>query len=420
MGEFKKTEKQCEAVKLFANDNNRHVLLFGGSRSGKTFITIRTLIIRACKCKSRHIIFRLRNNAVKRSVFMNTLPEVMRICFPDLTYDENKSELFITLPNGSEIWCAGLDNKERVEKVLGNEYSTIYYNECSEIPFDSVTVSMTRLAEKTVLKNRFYYDCNPPSKSHWSYKLFIEKQNPESGAPIFNPDTYASMLMNPTDNAENISDGYIEEILSNLSEREKDRFLSGKWLDDAEGALFKRHMIEKNRGNGDKPDLLRIVIGVDPAVTSNENSDLTGIVVVGVDKLNHFYVLDDRSLKASPNEWAKVVVSVYNEYQADRVIAEVNQGGDLVEMTIRNISHSISYKAVRATRGKVVRAEPIAALYEQNRVHHLLPLVELEDEMCSWVPDRTVKSPDRVDALVWALTELSGKRYNSSPMILAR
>ena len=416
---FKKTAKQDEACSLFSDINNRHILLFGGSRSGKTFITVRTIVIRACKCKSRHIIFRLRNNAVKRSIFMNTLPEVMRICFPMLDYEINRSELFITLPNGSEIWCAGLDNKERVEKVLGNEYSSIYYNECSEIPYDSVLVSMTRLAEKTELINRFYYDCNPPSKAHWSYKLFIERKQPLTGVPVANPERYASMLMNPTDNKENIAEGYIDDILGGLTERERKRFLSGEWLDDAEGALWQRSMIEKNRGDG-VPDLLRIVIGVDPAVTAKENSDLTGIIVVGVDKLNHLYVLDDKSIKASPNEWAKTVVRAYNEYQADRVVAEVNQGGDLVEMTLRNVSHSVSYKAVRATRGKVVRAEPVVALYERNMVHHPFPLTALEDEMCSWVPDATVKSPDRVDALVWAITELMGTRFNSSPMIIAR
>ena len=156
----------------------------------------------------------------------------------------------------------------------------------------------------------------------------------------------------------------------------------------------------------DLQKLQRIVIGVDPAVTNNANSDTTGIIVAAKGLDGFGYILDDLSMKGSPNEWAKEVVRAYHYYKADRIVAEVNQGGDLVQQVIRSIDPYVSYKAVRASKGKVTRAEPIAALYEQKRIYHVKPLEKLEDEMCNWSPAFSSTSPDRVDALVWALTEL--------------
>jgi predicted phage terminase large subunit-like protein len=150
----------------------------------------------------------------------------------------------------------------------------------------------------------------------------------------------------------------------------------------------------------------RIVIGVDPAISSHEDSDLTGIIVAGVGIDRNAYVLADLSCKLSPDGWARRVVTAYRDYEADRIVAERNQGGDLVESVIRTADPNVSFKAVHATRGKAIRAEPIAALYEQGRVFHVEPLQELEDEMVNWSPAHSTKSPDRLDALVWAMHEL--------------
>ncbi|HCI49123.1 MAG: hypothetical protein A2621_02115 [Alphaproteobacteria bacterium RIFCSPHIGHO2_01_FULL_41_14] len=151
----------------------------------------------------------------------------------------------------------------------------------------------------------------------------------------------------------------------------------------------------------------RVVIGVDPAVTHHENSDETGIIVAGLGRDNNFYVLEDLSGRYRPTEWAERVAMAYEEYGADRVVAEVNQGGDLVEATLRMVDPRLSYKGVRATRGKLVRAEPIAALYEKKRVFHRQCFQKLEDQMCRFTGVREESSPDRLDALVWALTELA-------------
>lgn len=152
----------------------------------------------------------------------------------------------------------------------------------------------------------------------------------------------------------------------------------------------------------------RIVIGVDPAVTSGEHSDETGIIIAAKGVDDFFYVLEDLSCRLTPDGWAKRIVNAYHDFGCDRIIAEVNNGGDLVEKVIRTVDPNVSYKAVHASRGKRVRAEPISALYEQSKVFHVKPFPELEDQMCNFVPDDYAGSPDRVDALVWALTELVG------------
>ena len=151
----------------------------------------------------------------------------------------------------------------------------------------------------------------------------------------------------------------------------------------------------------------RIVIGVDPAVTHQSTSDETGIIVAGLGVDDHYYVLEDLSGRLRPLEWAARVVAAYHKYKAERVVAEVNQGGDLVESTLRVMDPRISFKGVRASKGKVVRAEPVAALYEQGRVFHRHCFLQLEKQMCAFTGDpKAGGSPDRLDALVWALSEL--------------
>jgi phage terminase large subunit-like protein len=176
---------------------------------------------------------------------------------------------------------------------------------------------------------------------------------------------------------------------------------------DQPGALWTRDIIHKNRRHkDDRPPMKRIVVAVDPATTSNRGSDETGIVVAGLGDDGHGYVLGDYSGKYTPAEWASVTVSLYYKYQADRVIAEVNQGGDMVEHTLRTFDPGIAYKAVHASRGKIARAEPVAALDQRGMIHHAGFFSALEDQMCRFDPLDGGKSPDRVDARTWAFTEL--------------
>lgn len=190
--------------------------------------------------------------------------------------------------------------------------------------------------------------------------------------------------------------------------------LGGELLEDNPNALFQRKWIDKFRISMDdyKKHVtpLRAGVGVDPSVTAKEESDLCGIVggsiARGLDGNMHLYVLDDRSLIATPRGWAQQAVSLYHRLEADRIIAEINNGGDLVEAIIRTVDPGIPYRGVHATRGKIIRAEPVSTLYEQGRIHHIGSLAKLEDEMCDYDPLNSSKSPDRMDALVWLVYEL--------------
>jgi phage terminase large subunit-like protein len=200
--------------------------------------------------------------------------------------------------------------------------------------------------------------------------------------------------------------------------------LDGEVLDDNPGALWKRGRIEELRvgrpGMPDKaPQMRRIVVAIDPAVSANENSDETGIVCVGLGIDGHVYVLEDASLEqATPDQWGKQAVAVYQRHKANVIVGEVNNGGDLVEANVRSAAKSlktaVAFSQVRASRGKAVRAEPVSGLYEQGRAHHVGVLPKLEDQMCSWDPAYSTKSPDRMDALVWGVSEFL-EQMNSEP-----
>lgn len=413
-GIFKPTPAQQLAIDLLGGEA-LHTLLYGGSRSGKTFIIIWAIVARALKEPgSRHCILRKYFAMVNKSIINDTFPKVMQLCFPQVPYSMNKSLYFARFPNESEIWFGGYDGGD---KILGNEYATMYFNEVSEFTYDMLETAYSRNAQRcSNIRNHFFYDENPVGKTHWSYKLFVEGVNPADNTKLRNPENYCSMRLNPMDNLANLSDTYIAQLQS-LSAKKRARFLDGEWQDDSENALWKRTtMINPYRVHGINPaELDRIVVAIDPAVTSTKTSDESGIVVVGIKKGkrgadNHFYVLEDSSMKGTPTEWASQACELFWFYEADRIIAEVNNGGDLVESVIRNVDSKVAYKSVRATRGKILRAEPVAELYERGLVHHVGEHIQLEDQMCNYTGSQDEDSPDRLDALVWALTELSEAR----------
>jgi predicted phage terminase large subunit-like protein len=215
------------------------------------------------------------------------------------------------------------------------------------------------------------------------------------------------------DNRPNLAPAFLAQIVRKYEGTRLGRQeLDAELLDDTPGALWTRAVIERDRvGHGKSlPELTRIVVAIDPAATSGEEADETAIIVAARDRSGHGYVLADLSGRHPPTEWARIAVRAYCHHDADRIIAEVNNGGEMVEATIRMIDPDVAYKAVRASRGKVTRAEPVAALYEQGRVHHLGAFPALEDQMCAFTSDfdrnAAGYSPDRVDALVWAMTEL--------------
>jgi phage terminase large subunit-like protein len=220
------------------------------------------------------------------------------------------------------------------------------------------------------------------------------------------PDKYIVTTGSSYDNKDNID-------LEALSQYEGTRLgrqeLYAEVLEEAAGALWTVEMIDKCQAYPEDVDmdaLQRIVVAVDPAVTANEESDMTGIVVAGIDVNGHGVVIEDATEQLSPSGWAKKVVDLYHKYGADRIVAERNQGGEMVRHTIETEDNTVPIRLVHASRGKFARAEPVSALYEQGRVKHLPGLDELEQQMVTWEPLGSMGSPDRLDALVWAMTDL--------------
>lgn len=408
------TRAQNKAMDVLISDAT-HCAVYGGSRSGKTFLLVRAVIIRSLKCKSRHVIFRFRFNSAKQAIVLETMPQVLDQCFPGLrdNIKLDKTDWFYTFPNGSEIWIGGLDDNERVEKILGKEYATIYFNECSNIPYHSVTTAHSRLAQKTEsLRLKCYYDFNPPSKQHWTYRVFYEKRDPFSRSPLKHQNDYGFYIMNPMDNKENLDPKYIE-ILEAMPTRKRNRFLFGLFADDADGLLWTDTTLDSTRvlNEDDTPEMLRIVVAVDPSgCTGPEDlrSDEIGITVCGLGTDGHGYLIDDLSGRYGPAQWGQIVRDAYERYKADRIIGEKNYGGAMVEHTIQSVDSSLPFSYVTATRGKIIRAEPIASLWEQGRIHCTKYFPELEEQLCGMTLAgyTGIKSPDRADSAIWGFTEL--------------
>lgn len=418
---FSLTARQREAQAVLAGDA-KHLMLFGGSRSGKTFLLVRNVVMRALKApESRHVIFRYRFNAIKASIIADTFPKVMRLAFPGVSYKLDRVDWFATLPNGAQIWFGGLDEAQRAEKILGMEFVTIYLNECSQIPRESVDVAITRLAQSvdqtiegrpaSPLRPRVYYDENPPSQAHWTYKLFIKKLDPETGKPLAKPDDYAWFKINPGDNAENIAADYLE-TLDGMSARLRKRFRDGEFSDATPGALFSDEVIEKWRVlDAALPEFVRVVVAVDPSGSGDEDNadnDEIGIVVAGIGTDGIAYLLEDCSVKAGPATWGRVATSAFDRHQANVVVGEANYGGAMVGHTIQTARPRTPFKLVTATRGKAVRAEPFSALYETGKVRHVGQFHELEGELTGFSTYGYIGSgsPNRADAAIWALAEL--------------
>ncbi|MEC7399069.1 MAG: phage terminase large subunit, partial [Pseudomonadota bacterium] len=331
------TDKQREANRLLASGAH-NVMLRGGSRSGKTFLLCRAIVQRAINAPgSRHAIFRFRFNHAKTSIWSDTLPKVIKLCFPALRVRWDKTDFYLELPNGSQIWIGGLDDKERVEKILGQEYATIYLNESSQIPWGSVEMALSRLAQKvelapeiaavtgrTHLALKALFDCNPPSKLHWSYQLFRAHMKPGTKEALPDPHNYVEMKINPDDNRDNLPSEYFE-VLDGMSAAKRLRFKEGEWASEVNGALWTMEDrtapdggvipgIDALRITPDQlPEMRRIVVAGDPSGTKGDGAgDDIGIVVAGLGIDGHGYVLEDATCQLSPEGWGRRIVERFH------------------------------------------------------------------------------------------------------------
>ena len=419
---FVLTERQREAMEIMAAPTSRHILLYGGSRSGKTALIIRAMCLRALRAPgSRHAALRFRFNACKASIALDTFPKVMRLAFPSIGYQIDKTSWFAAFPNGSELWFAGLDDKERTEKILGQEFATLLLSECSQISWQARGLVVTRLAQHVeeqvagrpakYLPLRMYYDENPPDKAHWSYRYFVQHIDPETREPIRNPEEVVAIQMNPRDNLANLPADYLD-TLRTLSPRLRRRFLDGEFKEANPDALFPEQSLDKWRVlDVELPDMQRIIIAVDPSgagETDNEENDEIGITVSGLGIDGIGYLLEDLTCKAGPATWGKIVASAVDRHDADLVVAEGNFGGAMVQHVIRTARSGTPFKKVTASRGKVVRAEPLSPLVDDGRIRLVGHFHRLEDELAGFTTRGYSGdgSPNRADAFVWGFTEL--------------
>lgn len=693
MAEFKLTQRQQEVWEMMAGPQ-RHTALIGGARSGKTFLIVRAIVLRACKAqKSRHAILRLRHNHVVQSVRLDTLPKVMELCFPQINRAAckfNDSLGFMRIPNGSEIWWGGLDDPERVDKILGQEHcvspdskvltadlrwiaasdiqvgqeliafpesieghmrlvrSTVthskqiqarrfrvvttrgetivsadhkfvaykddrrtrnfrsfswvtaeklqigdkirfackpwdvgssyddgwlagfydgegwigggklglaqnegetleraktllaargisfrqhsqhgtgkncqrlmtnsiwealkvlgmirpprllpkapklweghygfnsrpaaghgtgktqkadpngrhvatiieieeiergtvialtttsgtliadgflghncsmFFNECSQIPYGSVITALTRLAQQVdceydpsgKLRQRAYFDLNPTLAGHYSNKLFVEHLDPSKRERVpVSAEDYVAAFVNPEDNAENLSEGYLKS-LRNLPERQRRRFYEGRYVAEIDGQLWTIDRIDRLRIPKIDPtpnnlaQFERIVIAVDPSGASGPDdfkADEIGLVAAGRRRSDkHGVILEDNTGRYSPEQWGRIAWQMYVKWKADRVVGEKNFGGDMVRSIVQSAARfekgSVAYQDAQASRGKTVRAEPIAAIYEREMFHHAGDYPELEEEYLNFTTAGYLGSgsPNHADAAIWA------------------
>lgn len=368
---------------------------FGKTRTGAEWIRKRV------KQGARHIIFAGAVASDVRDIMVDGESGILAIS-PDEerpNYEPSKSRL--TWPNGARAILISADEPNRFR---GKQSDTIWADELASWRYPEAWDQLMfgfRLGDSYGVTPRAVISTTPRPIPLIRDLLKDKRAIPTTGSSF--------------ENKANLAETYIRGTLQKYEGTRLGRQeLYAEILDDAPGALWKRGRIEELRVKlADVPKLTRVVVAVDPAVSANEDSDETGIVCAGLGVDKHIYVIEDGTLsKASPNKWAQEVVAIYKRHKADRVVAEVNNGGDLVEANIRTVDSNIPFTKVHATRGKAIRAEPIAALYEQGKVHHIGGFAKLEDQMVTWDPAYSTKSPDRMDALVWALTELtSGPTY---------
>lgn len=321
----------------------------------------------------------------------------------------------LTWPNGSKAWCY---NATEPDQLRGPQHHFAWVDELAKFRYMQATWDQLMFGLRLGDSPKVLVTTTPQPKP------LIKEMVAKEGKGVYI--TRGSTM----DNKDNLAASAVQEMYDRYAGTRLGRQeLEGEILGDIPGALWNQTVIDDCRITDDEaPDMERILVAVDPAASSHEKSDENGIVGVGLardaDGYARGYVLADRSLRGTPEEWARQAVRLYRELGADRIVAEKNNGGEMVASVIRSIDRSIPVTLVHASRGKHVRAEPISALYEQGRVHHVGRFDKLEDQMCMFsidnIRDENTGSPDRVDALVWGLSQLfdritARRRSNLSP-----
>lgn len=379
------------------NPTTRYFLITGGRGSGKSYSVALKLL--NLTYEPENIILFTRWTMI--SAHISIIPEFLEkieVMGVQSDFEITQNEI-VNNKTGSKILFRGIKTSQGTATANLKSISGVtcfVLDEAEELVDEDVFDRIDLSIRAKNVPNRVLLVMNPSYKTHWIYQRWVKNKRPDT---TYIHTTYLQ-------NKKNLSISFLEQAervkKSNIS-RYNHLFL-GEWLDDAEGLLWNRIMIDRVRIT-QKPELVRIVVSVDPAATANLDSDETGITVLGKDSFGRGYVLEDLSGKFTPNEWGKVVSQAVINWNADCIVAEKNQGGDMVESVIRQHDKQTRVKLVTATKGKYVRAEPVYSMYEQGKVFHVGNFPILERQMVSFDPEKG-SSPDRVDALVWGFTEL--------------
>jgi len=367
-------------------------LLLAGRAFGKTLAAAQHIREIADGGKVRHIGLIGQTASAIRDIMVLGPSGIMSVvpAFDRPVYEPSKA--CITWRNGVKLY---LFSAEEPERLRGPNLGYIWMDEVCSFPNLLEVWDMSQMCLRAGPNPRAVLTTTPkPSRL---LKSLIAREGRD--VVITRGSTY--------DNRDNLAPSYFSSVVAMYEgTRRGPQELNAEVLDDVDGALWTYSMIESARlPQGARPQFKRVVISVDPAATAGEDSDETGIICAALGEDNRGYVIADLSGKYSPQEWAAKAINAYRAHQADRIVIETNMGGDMAEQTLRTVDRNVPITRVHAKRGKVTRAEPIAALYEQGRVSHVGMFEKLEDQLCNFAPGST-DSPDRLDALVYALSNL--------------
>ena len=396
---------------LAVMDENDYSLFYGGARSGKTLMVVMSLIQRARVPKTSHLMARQRLVMAREALVEGTFPiafELLRMR-EGVDYEYNGLLHRYKLKGGGEIWIKGIGDKERAGR-FGTEYSTVVLDEVSEISFDSKEKLETRLVERGGQRGKMVFILNPTFKTHWTYKLFFRNENPIDRGKLSDQLSYGKLQVNPRDNPH--LDKRFFDRLGSQSREQRVRFLEGEYQDYTVSAVFPssfRYCSPQPLASMDS-----IVIGIDPAGSGRRESDLTGMVLAARGEGN-LYVLRDYSARfSSPTEWSRLAIRLQQETGA-LIVIENNYGGDMVKSAIEHIDASARVDLVFHKKSKLERAFVASALYNEERVFHIVNndadkdrFMYLEDELHNFTNSgwMGLDSPDRADALFIAIRRL--------------
>ena len=384
---------------LFINPpTTRYFLLTGGRGSAKSF-HVSTFLLNLTYEKGHTILF---TRYTMIAAHISIIPEFLEkidILGKHADFEITKTDI-TNKATGSKILFRGIKTSSgnqtaNLKSIQG--VTTWVLDEAEELTEENTFNTIDLSIRHKSLPNRVIMVMNPSHRTHFIYKRWFEGGR--------QPDT-TYIHTSYRDNIDNLSHSFIDQAAKTkaINEERYNHLFLGHWVDSVEGLLWNRALLDRLRIDT-RPQLTRVVVAIDPASTANKNSDETGIIVVGRDAQGHGYVLEDKSGRWTPAEWGLLATQAAKAWGADCIVAETNQGGDMVQSVIRNIDSTVRYKGVHATKGKYTRAEPIYNLYELGRVYHVGQHPILELQMCTFNPNEG-ESPDRVDALVWGLTEV--------------